>query len=71
MGTHLLGSLGSKGKNGNSLACLRNAGSHSAESYCIENTAMRRKRGEVYMFEVTVTSERGRAARGHPSLSRG
>ena len=29
-----LASLGSKGKNGNSLACLRNAGSHSAESYC-------------------------------------
>ena len=37
MGTHLLGSLGSKGKNGNSLACLRNAGSHSAESYCSIN----------------------------------
>jgi hypothetical protein len=34
MGTHLLASLGSKGRNGNSLACLRNAGSHSAESYC-------------------------------------
>jgi hypothetical protein len=34
MGTHLLASLGSKGKNRNSLACLRNAGSHSAESYC-------------------------------------
>ena len=29
MGTHLLASLGSKGKNRNSLACLRNAGSHS------------------------------------------
>ena len=34
MGTHLLASLGSKGKNGNSLACLRNAGSHSAMTYC-------------------------------------
>ena len=34
MGTHLLASLGSKGKNGNSLACLRNAGSHSAVTYC-------------------------------------
>ena len=32
MGTHLLASLDSKGKNGNSLACLRNAGSHSAET---------------------------------------
>jgi hypothetical protein len=30
----LLASLGSKGKNRNSLACLRNAGSYSAESYC-------------------------------------
>ena len=35
MGTDLLASRGSKGKNGNSLACLRNAGSHSAESYCM------------------------------------
>jgi len=34
MGIHLLASLDSKGKNRNSLACLRNAGSHSAESYC-------------------------------------
>ena len=34
IGTHLLASLGSKGKNRNSLACLRNAGSYSAESYC-------------------------------------
>jgi hypothetical protein len=39
MGTHLLASLGSKGKHRNSLhleslACLRNAGFHSAESYC-------------------------------------
>src|SRR6056300_236068 len=32
--THLLASLGSKGKNRNSLACLRNAGFYSAESYC-------------------------------------
>ena len=31
----MLASLGTKGKNRNSLACLRNAGSHSAESYCI------------------------------------
>jgi len=31
MGTDLLASLGSKGKN-RSLACLKNAGSHSAES---------------------------------------
>ena len=30
IGTHLLASLGNKGKNGNSLACLRNAGSYSA-----------------------------------------
>ena len=34
IGTHLLASLGIKGKNRNSLACLRNAGSHFAESYC-------------------------------------
>ena len=32
--THLLASLGSKGKNRNPLACLRNAGFYSAESYC-------------------------------------
>ena len=36
MGTHLLASLGSKGKSGYSFACLRNAGSHYAESYCTE-----------------------------------
>jgi hypothetical protein len=30
----LLASLGSKGKNRNSLACLRNAGFHSGVSYC-------------------------------------
>ena len=40
MGTHLLASLGSKGKNGDSLACLRNAGSHSAESYCTKEQIM-------------------------------
>jgi hypothetical protein len=34
VGTHLCASLGSKGKNRNSLACLSNAGSYSAESYC-------------------------------------
>ena len=33
----MLASLGTKGRNGNSLACLRNAGSHSAESYCSIN----------------------------------
>ena len=32
--THLLASLGSTGKNRNSLACLRNAGFHSAVTYC-------------------------------------
>jgi hypothetical protein len=31
----LLASLGSKGKNRNSLACLRNAGSYSGIRYCI------------------------------------
>ena len=35
IGTRLLASLGSKGKNRNPLACLRNAGSYFAESYCI------------------------------------
>ena len=34
IGTYLLASLGSKGKNSNSLDCLGNAGSYSAESYC-------------------------------------
>jgi len=34
IGTRLLASLGSKGENRNSLACLRNAGSYFAESYC-------------------------------------
>jgi hypothetical protein len=38
--THLLASLGSKGKNRNSLACLRNAGFHSAQSYCKAATFM-------------------------------
>ena len=33
IGTRLLASLGSKGKNRNSLACPRNAGSYSAEFY--------------------------------------
>ena len=32
--TDLLASLGSKGKNRNSLACLRNAGFYSAVTYC-------------------------------------
>ena len=36
IGTRLLASLGSKGKIRNPLACLRNAGSYSAESYCTE-----------------------------------
>jgi hypothetical protein len=34
IGTGLLASLGRKGKNRSSLACLRNAGSYSAETYC-------------------------------------
>ena len=34
IGTHLLASLGSKGKNRNPLACLRNAGSYFGVSYC-------------------------------------
>ena len=38
IGTRLLASLGSKGKNRNSLACLRNAGSHSAVTYCKSST---------------------------------
>src|SRR6056300_1308970 len=33
--THLLASLGNKGKNSNSLTCLRNAGFYSAVTYCI------------------------------------
>ena len=44
IGTRLLASLGSKGKNRNSLACLRNAGSYSAESYCTEKY-------QVFRFE--------------------
>ena len=32
--THLLASLGSKGKNRNSLTCLRNTGFYSAATYC-------------------------------------
>src|SRR6056300_322305 len=46
IGTHLLASLGSKGKNRNSLACLRNAGFHSAESYCTTERKSRRRRDE-------------------------
>ena len=38
----MLASLGGKGKNRNSLACLRNAGSYSAESYCIARPAYTR-----------------------------
>ena len=34
IGTRLLASLGSKAKNRNSVACLRNAGSYSAVTYC-------------------------------------
>ena len=34
--TRLLASLGSKGKNRNSLACLRNAGSCSRANYCTD-----------------------------------
>jgi hypothetical protein len=34
METHLLASQGSKGKNRNPLACLRNASFHSAVTYC-------------------------------------
>ena len=34
VGTRLLASLGSNGKKRNSLACLRNAGSYSAMTYC-------------------------------------
>ena len=34
IGIRLLASLGSKGENRNSRACLRNAGSYLAESYC-------------------------------------
>ena len=34
IGALLLASLGGKGKNRNSLACLRNAGSYSALTYC-------------------------------------
>jgi hypothetical protein len=34
IGTHLLASLGIKGKNRNPLACLRNAGSYFAITYC-------------------------------------
>ena len=35
IGTRLLASLGSKGKNRNSLACLRNAGSYFVVTYCM------------------------------------
>ena len=35
IGTRLLASLNIKGKNKNSLACLRNAGSYFAITYCI------------------------------------
>ena len=38
----LLVSLGRKGKNRNSLACLRNAGSYSAVTYCIRQETSRR-----------------------------
>ena len=37
IGTQLLAPLGSKRKNRNSLACLGNADSHSAESYCMHS----------------------------------
>ena len=50
--THLLASLRSKGKNGNSLSCLRNAGFHSAESYC---RALHAGPGNKHPFEAGVT----------------
>ena len=40
METDLLASLGSKGKIRNSLACLRNAGFHSAVTYCIGTSSV-------------------------------
>ena len=40
IGTHSLVSLGSKGENRNPLACLRNAGSYSAESYCVPSASV-------------------------------
>ena len=43
IGTHLLAPLGDKGKNRNSLACLRNAGSHSADSYWTNTNLKDRK----------------------------
>ena len=36
----MLASLGGKGKNRNCLACLRNAGSYSALTYCTAETLM-------------------------------
>ena len=39
--THLLTSLGSKGKNRNSLACLRNACFHFAVTYCSQRASQR------------------------------
>ena len=42
IGTRLLASLGSKGKNRNPVACLRNAGSYSAVTYCIRQETSRR-----------------------------
>ena len=47
IGTQLLASLGSKGKNRNSAACLRNANSYSAESYCMVFSSGGTGSGEV------------------------
>ena len=65
--THLLASLGSKGKNRNSLACLRNAGFHSAESYCITRWVSFRVRGQSSPHRAMQRLSPGRA-RDHPVM---
>ena len=52
MGTHFLASLGSKGRNGNSLARLRNVSSHSTESYCTTKGAQGRGRPRAWLSQV-------------------
>jgi len=77
METHLLASLGSKGKNRNSLACrgLRNAGSparaaHSAaaESYCIRESLIRRTGRRPVTIRHPVTGMEKRKRKEKPLL---
>jgi len=63
----LLASLGSKGKNRNSLACLRNAGSYSAESHCSHPSRLQRV--HVGALKWRLPASRWRSSTPHPKCT--